>query len=297
MQMPKADTVRFGAKAVRHPDKPVRDYQEAFSALERLGTQSGKPTLEEAYGKLSNRYQRLIQQWLHEVSPQEVSRFSKTKKYGYLEESADVLFEFYTLQAIRRGLVRPESIENWASDFVPGKRGQKKFFTIFKELKNAIPPEDVQAFQALTGQSSDRARDMLALIWVKFALFRSQDENFNHMQQTRKRVMGEARELTEQLSKFSPARMQLMAKTWLAGRKAGYPQEYFRHSVMKFVQKRLGGNVQYDSLMQYVFIKQLGRQELDYEKPFFSYGERKKVLKPFELLHETILLKQAGVNP
>lgn len=165
----------------------------------------------------------------------------------------------------------------------------------------------------------DRALDMLTLIGMKFALMSRKDPNYSsHLfWQNYQLLYGEGEELREEMKgdskNGSPAKWLISGLSMLYTT-PWWPGDLFRKPILSIVQRELGKDfkIDYKDLMETVYSKQIGRQELDFSRPDIDHrlkhdpsirvskdamkkgnAKRKCVLKPYELWQESAVLKNA----
>lgn len=165
----------------------------------------------------------------------------------------------------------------------------------------------------------DRALDMLTLIGMKFALMSRKDSNYSsHLfGQNYQLLYGEGEELREEMagdSKNGSPSKWLISGLSMLYTTPWWPGDLFRKPILSIVQRELGKDfkIDYKDLMETVYSKQIGRQELDFSRPDIDHrlrhdpsirvnkdamkkgnAKRKCVLKPYELWQESAVLKNA----
>ncbi len=264
-------------------------------------------------------HKRPLPKTLHEQAfrhfLEHANAYDECKSLGVLEEASDMMYELYAMQALRQGIFTPDDIARWVpavqaqTDPVSGRAipnpARKPFFTVLGEITRTLSPAQVDAFQKITGMSEKRSRTMLGLILMKFALFKSRHPELNPLQDACKGIESEARELAEHLP---PDLTRNQTPLGLAFEYIGRPEQSqtelahkptdkMRDKLLDFINGHLKGAVSCDDMTQYIFIKHLGRQELDYDNPGLAYDVRKNMIKPYEMLLETYILRKAGVKP
>lgn len=168
-------------------------------------------------------------------------------------------------------------------------------------------------------EKPDRALDMLTLIGMKFALMSRKDSNYSsHLfGQNYQLLYGEGEELREEMkgdSKNGNPSKWLISGLSMLYTTPWWPGDLFRKPILSIVQRELGKDfkIDYKDLMETVYSKQIGRQELDFSRPDIDHrlkhdpsirvskdamkkgnAKRKCVLKPYELWQESAVLKNA----
>jgi hypothetical protein len=180
----------------------------------------------------------------------------------------------------------------------------------------------------------DRALDLLALIGMKFALMTRKDPNYRIFGDNIKLLWDEAEEFREEMhgdsASDSPAKwliagvaglytlpfMPYRPFQWLITKLAGRELNYVDKNGKKGQsEKPPRFEIDYKDLMETVFSKQIGRQELDFSRPEIDArlkmrpdirlnqdamkngnAKRKCILKPYELWQESAVLKNATLG-
>jgi hypothetical protein len=223
-------------------------------------------------------------------------------------------------------------------DLINGKAFEKARQAIKTEIKETAEkkhPWAYQHFRKMVNQgwanpqagNSDRALDLLALVGMKCALMTKKDPGYKLWGDNIQLLCGEAEELREEMHGESP--MDRPAKWLIAGMAKLYslplmPAALFQKIIVHIVGKELNFapkgtpkpalkfDIDYKDLMETVYSKQIGRQELDYSRPDidaslighsgirvnkdamkWGNAKRKCILKPYELWQESAVLKNA----
>ncbi|WP_303675116.1 hypothetical protein [Vampirovibrio chlorellavorus] len=180
----------------------------------------------------------------------------------------------------------------------------------------------------------DRALDLLALIGMKFALMTRKDPNYRIFGNNIKLLWDEAEEFREEMhgdsASDTPTKWLIASMAglyslpfmpyrpfqWLITRQAGQELNYVdKHHAKGQSEKLPRFNIDYKDLMETVFSKQIGRQELDFSRPDIDArlemrpdirlnqdamkngnAKRKCILKPYELWQESAVLKNATLG-
>lgn len=279
----------FGRRLKAEDLKAYENILTGFDELDHYG----KLDTVAGYNRLSRRAQEYIAKLQLQIKPADLARFKEQGLYGFVEESSDMFFEMYTLQAIQKGLVNQGQIDQWQALYKECRQNKTPFFIFMREIRRSLTDDQVARFQKLTGLSESRSRTMLGLVGCKFALFQARDPQFDKMKYTRPRLWMEALELQKLMPAFSPERLKIMAQALLYTLLPDLPQDLFRQMSMKTVTQAVKAPVEYGDMMKYVFLKQMGRQELDYYHPEMTYNQRKCTVKPFEILLESVAIKNA----
>lgn len=281
------------------------------------------------------------------VSGSQLKEFSKTDKLGLVEESSDMFFEMFTLEALNKKLITKEQVERWTQELIPtvpegvgseyeekrddlldGTRFREKFQKIRKDIKDDAKKSRLDSFRNMVNKGwaedeyrPDPALDVLALIGMKFALMSRKDPNYSKdlWAENSHLLYGEGEELREEMGgqgkNDNPKKWLITALSHLYTHPGFHlPSALFRKPILGIVQNELGKEfkIDYKDLMETVFSKQIGRQELDFSRPDIDHklkgdsmirlnaqsmklgnAKRKCVLKPYELWQESAVLKNA----
>lgn len=248
------------------------------------------------------------------VAKQDLQKFSATEKLGLVEESSDMFFEMYTLDALNKKLITPEMVEKWTkeeikrvppgsgsdyeenrSELLSGSAFRKSLATIrqdiIKNAKDTNKEGSLGRFRKMVNKDwaekqyrDDPAMDILALIGMKFALMSRKDPNYSKdlWAENSKLLWGEGEELREEMKgdgkNDNPKKWLINALSHVYTHPALLPLPgfIFREPILRIVQGELGDqfNVDYKDLMETVFSKQIARQELDYSRPDIDHKIR-----------------------
>jgi hypothetical protein len=226
-------------------------------------------------------------------------------------------------------------------DLINGKAFEKARQAIKAEIKETAEkkhPWAYEHFRKMVNQGwvnpqaghSDRALDLLALVGMKCALMTRKDPGYKLWGDNIQLLCAEAEELREEMHGESPMDSPIkwliagMAKLYsLPLMPAGLFQKIIVHIVgqeLNYTPKTPKGtqapplkfDIDYKDLMETVYSKQIGRQELDYSRPDidaslrghsgirvnkdamkWGNAKRKCILKPYELWQESAVLKNA----
>ncbi len=198
----------------------------------------------------------------------------------------------------------------------------------FNHFRKAVNRDWADASQQA---QQDRALDLLALIGMKFALMTRKDPNYRIFGHNIKLLWDEAEEFREEMhgdsASDSPTKWLIASMAglyslpfmpyrpfqWLITKLAGQELNYVdKHEGKGSSEKPPRFDIDYKDLMETVFSKQIGRQELDFSRPDIDArlqmrpdirlnqdamkngnAKRKCILKPYELWQESAVLKNA----
>lgn len=215
------------------------------------------------------------------------------------------------------------------------ERAEKEHPWRFKHFCNSV---DAGWGQPQADSQKDRAMDLLALIGMKFALMTRKNPNYRLWGDNINLLWDEAKEFREEMHGDSPS--DSPTKLLVAFMATLYslplmPYKPFQFVITKLAARELNHqpdgsgllkaqsgapqsqqfprfDVGYKDLMETVFSKQIGRQELDFSRPDIDgrlemrpdirlnkdamkngNAKRKCILKPYELWQESAVLKNA----
>ena len=281
--------------------------------------------------KLSDRARQQVDHLKEVISADKLGEYRKKEKLGLVEESSDMFFELYTMRALHKGLITPEQVKKWEKQLPiqnPDEKGKpsgeafRKFRAqIRQDIVKSAKPSDLKAFQKMDGWNDEKAIDLLALIGLKCALMTKKNPNYNIFTDNRSLLNGEADELNEKIRDSA-----IHEKLWIKTLAEAYtyldflPASFFKSQVTHITEKNLKHNngkfpINYNDLMETVYSKQIGRQELDFSHPEIDERlqhdpqyrlnegrmkagnkDRKCILKPYELWQEAAILRNAEQN-
>jgi predicted RNA-binding protein with PIN domain len=250
------------------------------------------------YTKLKDRAQKQLEKICEQVKPQEVAAMEKANMLGLVEESSDMLFELYTMKALRSKVITTDKVDQWCRNVMPGQteqaRAAKPFETTLAEIDQDLPKDKAGKLEKTIGWDPKKAHELLQLMAAKFMLMRKREPQYNLVKETKPLLWEESKELMEPFPLFSPRRIQIAALALAYTYIPQLPVGVFRSQLESIVASRLKTPVKYGDLMENVFQKQYRRQEYDYENPqILKKEDRKRVLKGIEVLNEAAVLKKA----
>lgn len=249
-----------------------------------------------AYPHLSERAQNFVDKiTAYRITPAEVETFQQQRKLGFIEEAADLIFEYYTLRAGRQGILSRKNIQGWATLIERGQADGIPFFQLYTKVRDGLDNTQIEKFQRLTRLSAQETRNLLGLMAMKFGLLHCRGIDYKSVKyEGRINMRSEMREL------IAPGQMNVgKIKLWLLSHLysliPGLSAKPLAKAARRYVTERVGVPVQHNDLMKNVFLKQLTRQELDFEHADWRRPEdrkiRKRIWKPFEELVEAAILK------
>lgn len=300
-----------------------------------------------------DRAQNQIKHLHNNVTGGDLERFHNKELLGLVEESSDMFFEMFTLEALNKKLITKEQVEKWTKELIPtvpegvgseyeitrknapdlinGSRFEKALQTIREDIGKTADKNhsgSLERFRKMVNEGwaekqyrPDPALDILALIGMKFALMSRKDSNYSKdlWAENSHLLYGEGEELREEMKgqgkNDNPKKWLITALSHLYTHPGLHlPNFLFRKPILSIVQGELGDKfkIDYKDLMETVFSKQIGRQELDFSRPDIDHklkgdsmirlnaqsmklgnAKRKCVLKPYELWQESAVLKNA----
>lgn len=249
--------------------------------------------------------QAKVQTWEEAISPQTLQSFFASGKMGVMEECADILFEYYTLQALQRHILDKQLVVTLHDDIlVPvlsqsGRDTEVRFEDVLQQIDNRLGEARHRRFQKVTGLDAQAAHTLLSLAAFKFAIFHGRKPHQDMEGLTKAFVKSEADEFRDEIPSNVARRRQrlLPAYTQLFIRYPQLPSRLFRWLPQSILKQQLGQPVPLGCLLGYVLEKQWRRQEFDYYHPDMRYAHRKHVGKPSEALLEAYTLAQIGIRP
>lgn len=279
----------------------------------------GDVNVEQGYQALSQSEARLASRYIRHVSEAEYLSYASQGMLGPLEEVADLLYEMYAVHAIEQQIIDPRRVDRLVREIRQPEDRRMPFSALLAEAGREFSRAQVSQFQDMTQiRNTVRARDILALLEIKFALHQEMNPRFDMWADSRRNALDEVGEVAEHLAPDSPGHKVLERLTRYYRdehqREQQTPGGSVRHadvmshlslsrqSLEALLQQRLGPGLDYEQhIMQYAFLKQLGRQQLDYENPqireirdaSLKRKAIKRIHKFFELRFEASLLKDA----
>lgn len=318
-ELPRLPQINLGAN-LRQVHADILDLFPGLRTT--LGKYGGSDNLEAGFAAMSPRAQRYIDKMLasflpegtpgvhpkRKLSPslhqkafklflQEANAYEESQSLGLMEEASDMLFELYTLQALRNKLITPNLIAFWVEDVQRRQVAGEPFHDTLRAIYASLPEDSVKRFSKLSDIPEERAKPLLGLIVFKFAMYKSRHPGLDFEADTLPRMEAEARELIAHFPPDLPERQTVLGLAFDYRDNPDQSTEKMRDDLLDVVNKRLKGRISYDEMVKYIFIKQLGRQELDYDNPGLTYNMRKSMIKPYELLLETYILRESRVKP
>ncbi len=256
-------------------------------------------SMQESYEMLSKRGLGFFKKLLNEGADDALAQYQGQHKLGILEETADILFEYYALQAIKMDIVSEGGMERYnkvLADFEPSVDGYTSPFSVawqamVETIKEGSSDEQIEKFMAVSGiQSEKRALNLLGLIAFKFSILKEDD---HILSKTRKRVYSEAVELGEHQGRYGHRSPVLEIVAAVFSRFTKLPSKWLGKYLQRRAHKSLAIPISHDDFLQFMFIKQLARQETHFEHQDTTYDERKRLYKPMEALLEASILHHA----
>jgi hypothetical protein len=284
--IPKRDTVQFGHWG---------PYNQALGLFAVLASYA-PIDLDTSFRKLTPRQQAQTQVWVETVSPTDLKSLAKDQKIGVLEECADQFFETHIYSTIQSGIVRQEQVDE-RREWVREMQAQKvPFAQMAYRLGELISEPEIRSYQQLIG-SKDKtlAHKLLTLVNLKFILAGINGQPPNILEETRSRMFDETEEFLERVT-GSPmlSKMLVRLQTHLVNWFPQLPVEKLQWLPQRMVRSVLGDKLapNHQTMLEYLYQKHYNRNELDYSTyPRYSYTERKKILKPIEVMMEAAILK------
>jgi hypothetical protein len=243
--------------------------------------------LKQLFDRLPESVRPRIQGYFKNLSQEDIYRYSDSGKLGVVEESADLLFELLKLKALRQGLITEERLSRLATTMAQSVRAGKPFGDMLAAIRQAFTPTAWDDFQKLAGVSPRHA-DLLPVLLTN-ALWCSKNSQYVDIAAN---VQAETREYLKEIP-GNP-----FAKAFLTGYVAllkAFPHLSIGplESVLLSLTRRALAlpRLQRGDLLEYVLQKQMARQEVNYLHPEYDRQQAKELLKPFEVVLESAILK------
>jgi hypothetical protein len=257
--------------------------------------QLGQPDFLNGLELLSDTLQERCKKRSERISPSEADTMVMSEMFGPAEEAADMLVEAVDNQAKAKGIITEAKVDKIRREILPPKnqvaRQAKPFANFMDELIPMLPPAKtaklVQSINWNNAWNNRKSNELIRLLFTKAALLNQPGKTGF--------LMGEAKELNDQLPPGSLRRFQVLALAWLYEH-FSLPLSFLYSQLQGVVSSQLPTKVPYPLLLDVAFKKQWLRQEVCYYNPQYTNKvEVKKITKPWEALSEGELLKKAGV--
>jgi hypothetical protein len=301
----KAGVVQFG---LLRPQE-LQSYQDVigeFAEIKKYGTD-----LHRNYLQLPETAKRQIEEMLSAIQANEIKNMNDKHQLGPIEESGDTCLELLANLALERKLFTMENVSTWKTQLldraslpIDQSKGIAPFsfedFSAFKgQISNSFATKDIEWCTKLLGGNEKQARNFLGIIGAKFALFEAYEAGFDLRKSNKALLQGEAKELNEHLSVWSPDRLKIWFLAWsytnLPPMLRFASPEYFMGQLVNSVSKQLQfPSLKLDDLLEPLQKKQFRRQELDFERHnlYPDKKDRKGLVKGFEIIGEAETLKK-----
>lgn len=244
----------------------------------------------------------------------------ETQKMGILEESADIWHESLSLVAVQEGLIRTEKFGELIQriqDNLKAKGNLKNAMKIAADmidtrdaqtLVNLValppasdhgPPDPVETdpFLQKTVLDVNKAKDLLALMYLKFATLQLENKAKDPEAYTQTQLIYENREL---LKRLPPERADLALRLirlepLMTGGRLKDNLHTIRKALVTVIRENIKNQDNTDVLFRFIKLKHTLRQAVRLYKlddPTMDYEQRKRVYKPFETIMEAYLLRR-----
>ncbi len=279
------------------PSERLASIQDTLTQIESLTDYD--VSMQESYEILSERGLGFFKKLLNDGADDALSQYQGEHKLGILEETADVLFEYYALQAIKMDIVSEGGMDRFNQVLADIETNDDDYTPPFsiawqamvETIKEKTSDEQIEKFMAISGiRSEKRALNLLGLIAFKFSIL---EEDEHILAKTRQRVYSEAVELGEHQGRYGSRSPMLEIVTAVFSRFTQLPSQWLGKYLQRRAEKSLDIPVSHDDFLRYMFIKLLARQETHYEHQDTTYDERKRLYKPMEALLEASILHHA----
>lgn len=277
-----------------------------FGTIQRFNAACDKATslskyrpvaLEKAYEVMPLMQRRQIDYWNSNITPKDIESMESRQLIGVLEECSDHYFEAQLLRAMDMGILTQERVDALV---IPVK-GMMERGEPFKQVLAFVCAQysdaDRQAYQGMLGTDNALlARVMLDLSTLKFVL--TSIEMGKPVDIRGETTGRQADELEEFIERVPPSALGVVGKSILAfvGRQSREGQPLPLEVPEGLMLTTLnGGNISgRDEMLAYLLSKHLNRCGFEYlSYPKYKSKDRKGLLKPFEVMMEVSLLKDA----
>lgn len=286
-----ASGANFPSKLTKNDIKPFQDAIDKIPELKLYHID-----LYKSYQLLQEKAQEHLLDTLNKITPSQFGTLYRSKRLGTVEGAGDILFEVYSLNALRKNIITEDLVEQWRlrlkklkSDETP--LDNKSFSHFADKLLKSIDPKKRQEFQKIVGGSKAHSDDLLALIGTKFALFSHYDPKFRLWDDTKPLLHAEANELKSYLPDFLP-RVKVSFLSLLYTNIPGLPVNFLINQLTQIIHKETKAPVSLTTINRALVAKHLRRQGLDFDfHEQYSRMQRKNNYgKGYDLLTEAALL-------
>lgn len=232
------------------------------------------------------------------------------KKAIAISKAGDTLFEFYTMIALRDGLITNSDIDRWKNQLPKWKAKKISQTTLVKNLLQEIEktPEKAKKlakFQTmvLNGDDQNRVKWLLGLVALHFTILASEDKtnrfDLNHSDQVKLMLARRSKELRDHLSFLSIPHIKSYLLDLFYVRTPLFssilPKDIFRNQIVKLSQNYLEAPVEYHQFIKLAYDSQWSTRELDFtcEKQLPRLEQRIGIVKCVDTLETVSILKQA----
>lgn len=255
--------------------------------------------MDASYHHLSTRQQGEVDRWMGSISLEDIQRYQSQNRYGLLEECSDILYEYYILKAIQKNLLNQDNLtlqSQWVKQAI---QSGMPFEEAFHKLQESISPDKVKAYQSLTHLDDPQAAaDLMTLTSFKFMLGMIRGKTKNIRRETQLHIIKEGAELAERIPGLHPYKALMRLQTTVVSAFPNINLPGFPAIPQRLVRESLAPHgPQHQDYLRFLHTKHRNRNELDYNSPGLGYIDRKKLLKPFEVLMETVFLKELEARP
>lgn len=296
---PPADTFsRSSASAALRFSGPLSHVSDTLTHLKMLPL-CDPLDMDASYHHLSTRQQGEVDRWMGSISLEDIQRYQSQNRYGLLEECSDILYEYYILKAIQKNLLNQDNLtlqSQWVKQAI---QSGMPFEEAFHKLQESISPDKVKAYQSLTHLDDPQAAaDLMTLTSFKFMLGMIRGKTKNIRRETQLHIIKEGAELAERIPGLHPYKALMRLQTTVVSAFPNINLPGFPAIPQRLVRESLAPHgPQHQDYLRFLHTKHRNRNELDYNSPGLGYIDRKKLLKPFEVLMETVFLKELEARP
>ena len=236
-----------------------------------------------------------------QLTPELLQTLSKQRQLGIIEECGDLLFEFSTLRSLQAKVfpdLLTEAVTRWYQNtadrsFSRSFSFQDRLEKLVSALSQHCDNRPMHCFDEV-GLSPELSKSDTQTIMALLLTNHGYSQGDPAYQDTKKRVLDEAHELSDQMnlgalrrSLFRLTVRAFVAFPWLPARWFSVLPIYWSRKALKIKDP---SSFTEALCWQNARDKISGRNEFSYLRPDLTRLQRKQILKPFETLQEVALL-------
>jgi hypothetical protein len=239
-----------------------------------------------------------INQIINRIPAEKVVEYKQRGLLGVSEEAADASKEVRERFVVASGLIDEKEARQFAETLKDCRAKGCSFAEFLQRIRNQLPQEKIEKFQAKADMPADQAEKLLTMIAAKYGFYQAEYPNFNIEEHSKPLLMGEIAELFEERERMTPSDIAILALGRLYTMFPQMPASLFDRVMGKYVQRRINLPVENQDLTHLVMDKTLNREYIHYNNPSNgdfkkAYDWRKSQYKAFEVLTEANVLYQA----